>query len=98
MVTNYTPVLRENYRVGVPEPGFYREIMNTDAEKYGGKQRGQSRRRACRICSLGNHPYSINLRLPPLAAVFLKLRTVVNQRTWHSNGADAFDQSSGSPA
>ena len=40
VVANFTPVLREDYRVGVPEPGFYREIMNTDAEKYGGTNVG----------------------------------------------------------
>ena len=40
VVANFTPVQRETYRVGVPEPGFYREIMNTDAEKYGGTNVG----------------------------------------------------------
>src|ERR1019366_3541513 len=40
VVANCTPVLREDYRVGVPEMGYYREIMNTDAEKYGGSNTG----------------------------------------------------------
>ena len=40
VVANFTPVQRETHRVGVPEPGFYREIMNTDAEKYGGTNVG----------------------------------------------------------
>ena len=35
-VSNFTPVVRESYRIGVPEPGLYREVINTDAEDYGG--------------------------------------------------------------
>ena len=39
-VVNATPVVRYNYRLGVPEAGFYREIINTDAETYGGSNVG----------------------------------------------------------
>jgi len=39
-VVNATPVVRYNYRLGVPESGFYREIINTDAETYGGSNVG----------------------------------------------------------
>ena len=72
VVTNNTPVLRENYRVGVPEMGFYREIMNTDAEKYGGTNVGNLGGLNAEAIPWGNYPYSINLRLPPLAAVYFK--------------------------
>jgi 1,4-alpha-glucan branching enzyme len=72
VITNNTPVLRENYRMGVPEMGFYREIMNTDAEKYGGSNVGNLGGVHAEVLPWGNHRYSINLRLPPLAAVFLK--------------------------
>jgi 1,4-alpha-glucan branching enzyme len=72
VVANNTPVLRESYRVGVPELGFYREIMNTDAEKYGGSNVGNLGGRHAEAIPWGNHPYSINLRLPPLAAVYFK--------------------------
>ena len=72
VVTNNTPVLRGNYRVGVPEMGFYREIMNTDAEKYGGGNVGNLGGVNAEAIPWGNYPYSINLRLPPLAAVFFK--------------------------
>jgi 1,4-alpha-glucan branching enzyme len=37
---NFTPVPRENYRIGVPKPGFYREAINSDAELYGGSNVG----------------------------------------------------------
>jgi 1,4-alpha-glucan branching enzyme len=72
VVTNNTPVMRENYRVGVPELGFYREIMNTDSEKYGGSNVGNLGGQHAETIPWGNHPYSINLRLPPLGAVFFK--------------------------
>ena len=40
VVCNFTPVVRENYRVGVPSGGYYREILNTDSEIYGGSNVG----------------------------------------------------------
>jgi 1,4-alpha-glucan branching enzyme len=72
VVTNNTPVMRENYRVGVPELGFYREIMNTDSEKYGGSNIGNLGGQHAETIPWGNYPYSINLRLPPLGAVYFK--------------------------
>ncbi len=72
VVANCTPVLREEYRVGVPEPGFYREIMNTDADRYGGTNVGNLGGVQTEALPWGNHPYSLNLRLPPLGAVYFK--------------------------
>ncbi len=72
IVTNNTPVLREEYRVGVPEPGFYREIFNTDSERYGGSNAGNLGGVHAETIPWGVHPYSINLRLPPLAALYFK--------------------------
>ena len=40
VVCNFTPVVRENYRIGVPSGGYYREILNTDSEIYGGSNVG----------------------------------------------------------
>src|SRR5216683_5438541 len=74
VVANFTPVVRENYRVGVPEPGFYRELLNTDAAAYGGSNAGNLGGVAAEPIPWLGHTYSVNLRLPPLAAVFLKLR------------------------
>ncbi|HEX4708130.1 MAG TPA: 1,4-alpha-glucan branching protein GlgB [Candidatus Udaeobacter sp.] len=72
-VVNATPVVRYNYRLGVPEAGFYREIINTDAETYGGSNVGnfggvQSETRAW----MGRE-HSIVIHLPPLATVAFKL-------------------------
>jgi len=55
-VVNATPVVRYNYRLGVPESGFYREIINTDAETYGGSNVGKFRRRPNTGCSLDGPP------------------------------------------
>ena len=72
VVANFTPVQRDAYRVGVPEPGFYREIMNTDAEKYGGTNFGNLGGVPRRGDSLDNKPYSILLRMPALAVLYFK--------------------------
>jgi 1,4-alpha-glucan branching enzyme len=72
VVANYTPVLRESYRVGVPEWGFYREILNTDAERYCGSNAGNLGGVHAEAIPWGDHPYSVSLRLPPLGAVYFK--------------------------
>ncbi len=72
VVANCTPVVRENYLIGVPEPGFYREILNTDAAAYGGSNAGNlGGVQAVAEPRLGK-PYTLRLTLPPLAIVFLK--------------------------
>jgi len=72
VAANFTPVLREAYRVGVPEAGFYREIMNTDAEKYEGTNVGNLGGVHAEAIPWNNHPYSILLRLPALGATYFK--------------------------
>ena len=42
IVCNFTPLVRENYRIGVPRPGRYRERINTDAGEYGGSGVGNA--------------------------------------------------------
>jgi 1,4-alpha-glucan branching enzyme len=71
-VCNFTPVVRENYRVGVPEPGFYREILNTDSEYYEGSGNGNSGGVRAEPVPWNGRPYSLKLRVPPLAAVYFK--------------------------
>ncbi|MFH1369492.1 MAG: 1,4-alpha-glucan branching protein GlgB [Elusimicrobiota bacterium] len=71
-VYNFTPVLRQNYRVGVPSGGFWKELLNSDAREYGGEQRGNlGGFHAEGIASHGRQ-YSLNLTVPPLGAVFMK--------------------------
>ncbi len=69
---NFTPVARENYRVGVPAPGLYVELLNSDAAAYGGSSRISLGPLAAEAQAHQGQPYSLALTLPPLAAVFLK--------------------------
>ena len=73
VVCNFTPVARENYRVGVPKPGYYREILNTDSHHYGGTDFGNSGGVQAEPIPWSERPYSLKLRLPPLAVVYFKL-------------------------
>ncbi|MCF7820980.1 MAG: 1,4-alpha-glucan branching protein GlgB [Mariprofundaceae bacterium] len=69
---NLTPVPRENYRLGVPESGYYREIMNTDSEAYGGANIGNAGGVESRAEAWMNRPHSVWLTLPPLSCVILR--------------------------
>ena len=70
-VCNFTPVPRRNYRVGVPDPGYYREIFNSDAEMFGGGNVGNSGGVTSEPIGYNNHYHSVSITLPPLAvAIF----------------------------
>jgi 1,4-alpha-glucan branching enzyme len=71
-VVNWTPVVRDGYRVGVPEPGYYAERLNSDADVYGGGNIGNQGGVTATDAPAHGHPYSISLTLPPLGAIFLK--------------------------
>jgi len=74
-VVNATPVVRDSYRVGVPRTGFYEEILNTDAETYGGSNVGNyGGVEAHQDWSWQNQPHSIEINIPPLSVVAFKLR------------------------
>jgi 1,4-alpha-glucan branching enzyme len=68
---NFTPVPRTNYRIGVPEPGFYREALNSDAALYGGSNVGNQGGVEAEPVSWMGRPYSIPIALPPLAGLIL---------------------------
>ncbi|MDE3169028.1 MAG: alpha amylase C-terminal domain-containing protein, partial [Acidobacteriota bacterium] len=72
-VCNFTPVVRE-YRIGVPRPGYYREILNTDSSFYGGSDVGNAGGVMAEPVPWSDRPYSIKLKLPPLAVVYFKLQ------------------------
>ena len=69
---NFTPVPRRAYRVGVPRPGFYRELVNTDAAVYGGGDVGNEGGVWAEPTPWQTQPHSILVTLPPLAVLFLK--------------------------
>jgi 1,4-alpha-glucan branching enzyme len=72
-VLNFTPVVRQFYRLGVPEAGRYRELVNTDAEAYGGSNVGNQGGVATEDIQKHGYEHSISLTLPPLACLVLKL-------------------------
>lgn len=72
VVLNFTPVPRYNYRIGVPRPGSYREVFNSDSAYYGGSNLGNLGEIAAENTAWMNKPYSIQLTLPPLAAIVLR--------------------------
>jgi 1,4-alpha-glucan branching enzyme len=72
VAVNFTPVLRETYRVGVPEPGYYSEILNSDAQNYCGSGQGNLGGLSAEPLPWDGRPWSLHLRLPPLAAIYLK--------------------------
>ncbi len=71
-VCNFTPVPRLNYRVGAPQGGFWKEILNSDAKEYGGRGYGNLGGVEASALPFHNRPYSLNLTLPPLATLFFK--------------------------
>lgn len=73
IVANVTPVARTNYRIGVPRPGYYKEILNSDGQEYGGAGIGNLGGVEAEIDPRHQRPYSISLTLPPLGVVILEL-------------------------
>jgi 1,4-alpha-glucan branching enzyme len=73
VILNFTPVVRENYRIGVPHAGHYREMLNSDSEYYGGSNIGNGGDIATEAQPAMGHDQSITLTLPPLAGLVLKL-------------------------
>ncbi len=82
VMCNFTPVIRENYRVGVPREGFWSEMLNTDSHYYGGSGVGNMGRIETTPVPWHGRPFSLNLVLPPLSVLWLR---------W--TGPDAGDES-----
>jgi 1,4-alpha-glucan branching enzyme len=73
VAANFTPVTRYSYRIGVPEPGFYRELLNSDSRYYGGADIGNAGGRPSEPTGWQGQPQSILITVPPLAVLFFKL-------------------------
>jgi 1,4-alpha-glucan branching enzyme len=72
VVSNFTPVPRHDYRVGVPAAGYYRELLNSDAAIYGGSNLGNAGGVWTDDLPAHGRPFSISLALPPLATLVLR--------------------------
>ena len=67
------PQPHSHYRIGVPEKGFYTEVFNSDARKYGGSNMGNYGGKWTDEWSFHNLPYSLDLCLPPLGVLVFKI-------------------------
>ncbi len=72
-VFNFTPIERRDKRIGVPAPGMWREIMNTDAEVYAGGGRGNLGGKQSEPMPSHGHDQSIEITLPPLSSLMFEL-------------------------
>jgi 1,4-alpha-glucan branching enzyme len=73
-VLNFTPVVRENYRIGVPHEGTWHERLNSDSEAYGGSNTGNAGAVHTDATGQHGHDHSLTLTLPPLGALVLAPR------------------------
>jgi len=72
-ICNFTPVVHENYRIGVPVHGIYEEIFNSDNEAFGGSDQKNNNELISTCSNWHSEPYSLEVKLPPLATIYLKL-------------------------
>jgi len=72
VVLNFTPVTRAHYRIGAPHPGFWAEILNSDAHLYGGSGWGNLGGLHTEPGPCHGHGQSLSVNVPPLAALFFK--------------------------
>jgi 1,4-alpha-glucan branching enzyme len=73
-VLNFTPVVRQGYRVGIPSAGYWKEILNSDAGLYWGSNVGNNGGVFAEAAPMHGQAFSVMLTLPPMAAVFFKGR------------------------
>ncbi|HDZ3679445.1 TPA: alpha amylase C-terminal domain-containing protein, partial [Mannheimia haemolytica] len=72
VVSNFTPIVRENYRFGVNELAEYQEILNSDLACYCGSNVSNANRFASELIASHGKAYSLSITLPPLSTIFLK--------------------------
>jgi 1,4-alpha-glucan branching enzyme len=72
VVCNFTPVVRHGYRIGVPRGGAWNELLNSDAEIYGGSGQGNLGRVVASDTKSHGRAHSVELVLPPLGVLVLK--------------------------
>jgi 1,4-alpha-glucan branching enzyme len=71
-VANFTPQSHSHYRVGVPLEGFYEEVFNTDAARYGGSNLGNLGGKFTDEWSIHGYEHSLDLCLPPLSVLVFR--------------------------
>ena len=71
---NFTPVTHFGYKLGVPMGGVWNEVLNSDSTYYGGSGQGNLGNIRAEQAPCHGRPYTLNLTLPPLSAVYLRWR------------------------
>jgi 1,4-alpha-glucan branching enzyme len=74
LIFNFTPIVRSDFRIGVPEPGFYEELLNSDASVYGGSNVGNGGGLDSEPTAAHGFDQSLRLTVPPLGCLLLKRR------------------------
>lgn len=72
IICNFTPITREQYRIGTPHKGAYKEIFNSDSTYYGGENLGNGPVLNTEATTWMGREHSLNLRLPPLGVLILE--------------------------
>jgi 1,4-alpha-glucan branching enzyme len=72
VICNFTPLPRKDYRIGVPRGGFWKEILNSDAQAYGGSNLGNAGGVEASPSPAHGRSHSLSITLPPLAVLFFK--------------------------
>jgi len=72
VVLNFAPVVRHNYRIGIPAKGTYKEILNSDRAEFGGSDVHHGANIKAEKIESHGRPYSLELTLPPLGGLILK--------------------------
>jgi 1,4-alpha-glucan branching enzyme len=85
-VCNFTPQPHSHYRVGVPESGFYTELFNSDSREYGGSNMGNLGGKWTDEWSFHGMPYSLDLCLPPLSVLIVKIDRQKTANVLEANG------------
>jgi 1,4-alpha-glucan branching enzyme len=73
-IFNFTPSVHNNYRIGVPQPGYYEEILNTDSGEFGGSNVGNLGGTNSESIPSHGRQHSISISIPPLGGVYFKLK------------------------
>ena len=74
VICNFTPVVYENFKVGVPRAGRYKEIFCSDLERYGGEGFGSGRVQKAKEIAWDGQDYSISVEIAPLSVMVFELK------------------------
>jgi 1,4-alpha-glucan branching enzyme len=89
VVANFTPQSHSHYRIGVPLPGYYAEVFNTDSERYGGSNLGNLGGKFTDSWAIHGYENSLDLCLPPLSVLVLRRDESRSLQQQHSEAASS---------